>query len=95
MHCLYIGNFNETHSKCIKKRRLIGPAREKALTSIIDNNVACETYREKEAHRLMKLGMFNFLYLIHFLSSMICYCFYQNSYTHTHTHTDTHPEKTI
>ncbi|CAI6370304.1 unnamed protein product [Macrosiphum euphorbiae] len=56
MHCLYIGNFNETHSKCIKKRRLIGPAKEKALTSIIDNNIACETYREKEAHRLMKLG---------------------------------------
>ncbi|KAL5233949.1 hypothetical protein ACI65C_001359 [Semiaphis heraclei] len=57
MHCLYIGNFNEAHSKFNKKRRLIGPARERALTSIIDKNIACETYREKEAHRLMKIAL--------------------------------------
>lgn len=66
MHCLYIGNFEEAHTKCNKKRRLIGPAREKALTSIIDNNIACLTYREKEAHRLMKIGKLNLSYWVQF-----------------------------
>jgi len=71
MDCLYIGNFNEAHTKFNKKRRLIGPARENALTAIIDSNVACETYREREAHRLMKIG--NLSYLIHLSSSKIYY----------------------
>ncbi|KAF0694244.1 Uncharacterized protein FWK35_00037167, partial [Aphis craccivora] len=56
MDCLYIGKFNETHTEYNKKRRLIGTAKEKALTSIIDKNIACQTYREKEALRLMKIG---------------------------------------
>lgn len=59
MDCLYIGNFDEAHTDSNKKRRLIGPAREKALTSIIEKNIACETYRKKEALRLKKIGTFN------------------------------------
>jgi len=40
----------------LKKRRMIGPAVDKALTAIINNNISCETFREIEANRLMKLG---------------------------------------
>jgi len=69
MDCLYIGKFNETHTEYNKKRRLIGTAKEKALTSIIDKNIACQTYREKEALRLMKIGKFNLSSFIHFSSS--------------------------
>lgn len=56
MHCSYIGNFEEEHTK-YKKRRIIGPMKEKALISIIDHQIACETYREREANRLMTIGI--------------------------------------
>lgn len=56
MNCTYVGNFNDLHTNN-KKRRMIGPAKNKALDAIIDKNMACETYREKEANRLIKIGM--------------------------------------
>lgn len=62
MHCTYIGNFDKEHNKYNKKRRLIGPAKEKALTSIIDDRISCETFREREAIRLIKIGKFNIFY---------------------------------
>lgn len=55
MQCTYVGNFDSLHQSN-KKRRLIGPAKEKALNSIIDKNISSETYREKEATRLMRTG---------------------------------------
>lgn len=55
MKCTYIGNFNEAHDN-IKKRRMIGPDIVKALTAIVNNRMSCETFREMEAKRLMKLG---------------------------------------
>lgn len=55
MKCTYIGNFNEKHEK-LKKRCLNGCAISKALTAIIDKKMACETFRETEANRLIKLG---------------------------------------
>jgi len=54
MHCTYVGNFDAHHT--IKKRRIIGPAREKAISSIIGKNISAETFRENEANRLMKIG---------------------------------------
>jgi len=54
MHCTYVGNFDAHHT--IKKRRIIGPAREKAISSIIDKNISAETFREHEANRLMNIG---------------------------------------
>jgi len=56
MNCTYIGNFNEEHTS-IKKRRIIGPAKTAALTSILNEGLSCETFREREAVRLMKIGM--------------------------------------
>lgn len=55
MQCTYVGNFDALHQSN-KKRRLIGPAKEKAIISIIDKNISSETYREKEATRLMRTG---------------------------------------
>lgn len=57
MQCTYVGNFNELH-KATKKRRMIGPVIEKALSSIVEQGISCETYREKEAVRLMKTGKY-------------------------------------
>lgn len=54
MECTYVGNFNMHHTN--KKRRLIGPARQKAISSIINKNISCETFRDSEAIRLMKIG---------------------------------------
>jgi len=54
MNCSYVGNFDSHHT--IKKRRLIGPAREKAISPIIDKNISAETFRGQEANRLMKIG---------------------------------------
>lgn len=54
MNYTYVGNFDSDHT--IKKRRLIGPAREKAISSIIDKNISAETFREQEANCLMKIG---------------------------------------
>lgn len=47
MHCTYVGKFNNDHVSNIKKRRMIGPAKEKAVTAIIDDGLSCETYRER------------------------------------------------
>ncbi|KAE9522158.1 hypothetical protein AGLY_017418 [Aphis glycines] len=55
MQCTYSGNFNEAH-KLLKKRSLIGPAMTKVNDSIFNVGLSCETYRESEAGRLMKIG---------------------------------------
>lgn len=62
MQCTFSGNFELEHRK-LKKRRLIGPAIDKALMSIVDDKISCETYRENEAVRLMNIGNYcNFMY---------------------------------
>lgn len=53
----YIGNYDKIHTK-IKKRRLIGSTSEKALSSMINEGISCETFREREAIRLMKEGIY-------------------------------------
>lgn len=57
MYCTYIGNYNNEH-KTTKKRRLIGPTKEKAVSLMFDEGMACETIREREAVRLMKKGRY-------------------------------------
>jgi len=37
---------------------LIGPAKTKVIDSIFNVGLSCETYRESEAGRLMKIGRF-------------------------------------
>lgn len=59
MHCEYVGNYIESH-KLLKKRRLIGPAKDNAVVSIIDKKKSCGTFREKEAERLIKIGILQF-----------------------------------
>lgn len=56
MQCTFSGNFEIEHRK-LKKRRLMGPAIDRALKSIIDDKMSCETFRENEAVRLMNIGM--------------------------------------
>jgi len=56
MHCTFRGNFQEAH-ETTKKRRLIGPAMEKAISSICVDGLSSETYREREAVRLIKIGI--------------------------------------
>lgn len=56
MHFTYTGNFNDIH-KNTKKRRMIGPAKENAISSIFTEGLSCETYREREAVRLMEIGI--------------------------------------
>ncbi|KAE9522169.1 hypothetical protein AGLY_017429, partial [Aphis glycines] len=56
MECTYTGNFNVHHIN--KKRRIIGPAKEKAISSIVIKQLSSETFREKEANRLMTNGGF-------------------------------------
>lgn len=55
MDCTYVGNFDQLH-KSGKKRRMIGPVTENAVVTIIEKGMACQTYREKEACRLMSIG---------------------------------------
>jgi len=55
MNCTYTGNFNEEHS-IIRKRRMIGPAL-KTSTEAVLNNLSCESSRERESARLMKMGI--------------------------------------
>lgn len=55
MQCTYIGNYDEQHQK-IKKRRMVGTEITKALECIVYNGKSCESYRESEACRLMKIG---------------------------------------
>lgn len=59
MYCTYKGFFEETHRA--KKRRMIGPVREKAIETLIENNKSSEMFREMEANRLMKTGMFEII----------------------------------
>jgi len=49
MESTYTGNFDKMHTKT-KKRRLIGPTSEKALSSMINEGISCETSREREAN---------------------------------------------
>lgn len=60
MECTYVGNYNEIH-KTIKKRRMIGPLIDKALSRVIDEGIACESFREHEAQRLMKTGNYHYI----------------------------------
>lgn len=55
MHCIYSGNFNEEH-KIKRKRRMLGPVIFKSAIALVNEGMASETYREKEATRLMKMG---------------------------------------
>ncbi|KAF0741946.1 CCHC-type domain-containing protein, partial [Aphis craccivora] len=55
MHCIYSGNFNEKH-KIKRKHRMLGPVIFKSAIALVNEGMACETYREKEATRLMKMG---------------------------------------
>lgn len=55
MECIYKGNFDQEH-KVMRKRRMIGPMIDKFTTSIFKEGKSCETLREGEANRLMKIG---------------------------------------
>lgn len=71
MQCTFSGNFEIEHKK-LKKRRLIRPAIDNALKSILDNNISCETYRENEAVRLMNIGdYYNFILGTNFICQNI------------------------
>lgn len=39
---------------------MVGPAKINAINSIFDEGLSCETFREREAGRLMNLGTYNF-----------------------------------
>lgn len=54
MKCIYTGNFNEGH---IKRRKLMGLAKEKALVSVIDKGIAPSVYKRNEANTIMVDGM--------------------------------------
>lgn len=56
MYCTYKGNFYEKHET--KKRRIIGPAKDRAILSLSVNGMSSETYRELEANRVMKIGRY-------------------------------------
>lgn len=55
MNCIYTGIYNDEH-KISRKRRLLGPTISKYITSVVKEGVSCETTREREAARLMKMG---------------------------------------
>lgn len=55
MNCIYTGNFNDEH-KISRKRRMLGPMISKYTTAIVHEGISCETTREREAARLMKMG---------------------------------------
>jgi len=65
MECKYVGNYNEIH-KTIKKRRMIGPIIDKALTRVVNEGIACESFRENEALRLMKTGTYHDIIFLNF-----------------------------
>lgn len=62
MQCEYIGKFNECHNS-FKKRRMIGPVKDKAIASIFGEGLSCEIHREREAERLIKEGTFISLFI--------------------------------
>lgn len=55
MECTYIGNFDVHH---LKKKKTSNWASKikKATSSVVIENVSSETFREKEANRIMKNG---------------------------------------
>jgi len=55
MECTYTGNFLEKHNN--KKRRMIGPAKEKAAKLLCENGISSQSYRELEANRIVKIGI--------------------------------------
>jgi len=52
MECTYRGNFYEKHNN--KKRRMVGPAKEKAAKLLCEDGISCQSYRELEANRIVK-----------------------------------------
>jgi hypothetical protein len=60
MQCSYTGNF-EVEYRETKKHRLIVSSLDKALKSIIDDKISCETYQESQAVRLMNIGNFKII----------------------------------
>lgn len=55
MNCIYTGNYNDEHT-ISRKRRMLGPLINKYTTAIVKKGISCETTREREAARLMKMG---------------------------------------
>lgn len=55
MRCVFSGNFQELH-KDKKNRRMIGLAKSRAISAVIDQGKSSENYRESEAVRLLALG---------------------------------------
>lgn len=58
MQCTYTGHFDILHESN-KRRRLLGTAKEKVITAIVQKNMSSATHRETEAVRLMKTGNFS------------------------------------
>lgn len=56
MECTYRGNFHEKHNN--KKRRMVGPAKEKAAKLLCENGISSQSFRELEANRIVKIGMY-------------------------------------
>jgi len=56
MECTYTGNFLEKHNN--KKRRMVGPAKEKAAKLLCENGISGQSYRELEANRIVKIGIY-------------------------------------
>jgi len=65
MNCIYTGNFNEEHI-INRKRRMIGPVLKTSTAAVI-NNLSCESYRERESSRLMKMGIYYLIFIGIFL----------------------------
>lgn len=68
MQCEYVGNYDEPH-KMVKKRRMIGSQIHQAVEKIVNKSLSCETYREREACRLMKIGKYMDLIVLIFLTN--------------------------
>jgi len=65
MNCIYTENFDEEHI-INRKRRMIGPALKTSTAAVI-NNLSCESYRERESLRLMKMGIYYLIFIGIFL----------------------------
>lgn len=53
MKCVYSGPYDKKH---IKKRRLMGSEKDRALDSILDKGIAPSVYIRNEANRIMVEG---------------------------------------
>lgn len=67
MECTYRGNFHEKHNN--KKRRMVGPAKEKVAKLLCDDGISSQSYRELEANRIVKVGR----YLLQKCSNYKCF----------------------